>query len=496
MVVDYAHTPDSILGVLRATRPLATGRLIVVFGCGGDRDRAKRPLMGRAATSTADLTDHHDRQPALGGPDRDHRRDRAGRDRGRRRVRDRARPASRDRVGARRGRTGRRRRDRGQGPRDGPGVRRRDGRPSTTGPWPARSCAHGGAVTHDRRGRSPRSRARSAAASTAPTSRSRAWSSTRAAAEPGRVVRRPPRRAGPTGHGSCATRSRTGRPARWCSTARPAPGPAIDGRLDRARRCCGWAPRNGRHIATLRGRHRRQRQDQHEGHDGRGAVAPRIRTHASPGSFNNEIGLPMTLLGAPRGTEVVVAELGARRKGDVAMLCEIARPEHRRRDERGRRAPRDLRLVGGDRRGLGRAGRRRAARRVGGVERRRSGGRGLPVAMRRAGSMTFGVHADGRRPCGRGRPSAQDGVASFTLVRRRGASAGRRWRCPASTWCRTRSPRRRWARSSACRSRTCAEALGTPTDLAMAHGDVHHRRRRAGRSTTPTTRTPSRWRRP
>jgi UDP-N-acetylmuramoyl-tripeptide--D-alanyl-D-alanine ligase len=50
-------------------------------------------------------------------------------------------------------------------------------------------------------------------------------------------------------------------------------------------------------------------------------------THASPGSFNNEVGLPMTLLGAPVGTEVVVAELGARRKGDVTLLCEIARPE-------------------------------------------------------------------------------------------------------------------------------------------------------------------------
>lgn len=55
LVVDYAHTPDSIRSVLRAARPLSTGRVIVVFGCGGDRDRAKRPLMGEAATANADL---------------------------------------------------------------------------------------------------------------------------------------------------------------------------------------------------------------------------------------------------------------------------------------------------------------------------------------------------------------------------------------------------------------------------------------------------------
>jgi UDP-N-acetylmuramoyl-tripeptide--D-alanyl-D-alanine ligase len=54
--------------------------------------------------------------------------------------------------------------------------------------------------------------------------------------------------------------------------------------------------------------------------------ATRYRTHASPRSFNNEIGLPVTLLGAPPDTEVIVAELGARRAGDVAMLCEVARP--------------------------------------------------------------------------------------------------------------------------------------------------------------------------
>jgi UDP-N-acetylmuramoyl-tripeptide--D-alanyl-D-alanine ligase len=56
-------------------------------------------------------------------------------------------------------------------------------------------------------------------------------------------------------------------------------------------------------------------------------LSSRFRTHASPESLNNEVGLPVTLLTAPADTEVVVAEMGARRKGDVTLLCEIAKPD-------------------------------------------------------------------------------------------------------------------------------------------------------------------------
>jgi UDP-N-acetylmuramyl tripeptide synthase len=69
-VVDYAHTDDALLNVLNTARDVARGRIITVFGCGGDRDRSKRAPMGQAAGSLSDVVILTSDNPRTEDPER------------------------------------------------------------------------------------------------------------------------------------------------------------------------------------------------------------------------------------------------------------------------------------------------------------------------------------------------------------------------------------------------------------------------------------------
>jgi UDP-N-acetylmuramyl-tripeptide synthetase len=70
VVVDYAHSDDALLNVLRTAREVTQGRIITVFGCGGDRDRSKRAPMGEAAASLSDVVILTSDNPRTEDPER------------------------------------------------------------------------------------------------------------------------------------------------------------------------------------------------------------------------------------------------------------------------------------------------------------------------------------------------------------------------------------------------------------------------------------------
>ena len=393
VLVDYAHTPDSLENVLAAARELVAeggerGRVLCVFGAGGDRDRGKRPLMGAIAERLADVAIVTSDNPRSEDPQRIieeimagvvSRGMRAGCARGRsaswargtahvRTVADR-RAAIEQAIADRAAR--RRRRDRGQGPRAGAGVRRR--------PQAAvrrRSVARA-ALEHTRR--EPRSRL-----SVPDRRRRRAgglavrdWDARHLAAAAGASVARGRRRAGAPVAQPCA-RARPGRQHRLAhaaagravrGAARRAGGRrrarragAAGGRLGRARAPASTRARPSRRLAPVGGRggrgararrsargaagararvaaraarsgreggrdHRLDRQDLDQGHPRGAARRHACASAASPANLNTEIGLPLALLARARRHGVLVLEMAMRGAGQIAELTAIAEPD-------------------------------------------------------------------------------------------------------------------------------------------------------------------------
>ena len=339
ILVDYSHKPGAVEAVLRALRPVTEGKLTIVLGCGGDRDRAKRPLMGAAAASLADvaiLTSDNPRSEdplailmamlegaAAVRPPRSRARDR------------RAGPGGRDQPGGGRRGQGRCRAGGRQGARAGT-VHRRDGDPVRRPRGGGRGGGRqgGGRAPRDRNGVQrviPLSLAQIAEITGATLDR---------APDPHALVTGPvvidSREAKPgglfaalpgervDGHDFAGAAVAAGAVAVLASRPVGVPAlvvPDVQAALALlARAVIDRLP--GLTIAGITGSSGKTTTK-----DLLAQVAERLGPTVAPaGSFNNELGHPLTVLRADERTRYLVLELGARGRGHIARLCAIAPP--------------------------------------------------------------------------------------------------------------------------------------------------------------------------